>query len=238
MQKKVPAPGTSRSRNDRRSDWALTLVEDVNSFPAPLVIDRSAAILRKSDRAFCVRRSAQTSRIAPRWDRSALRSRSTCRASGRSSSIADLASRPSFTDHFLSDFHLTRIESSGVGAGARFRFDVPLRAVWMDTTIVEFDEPHRIVEHGRGGRVNRIPSTTVWELTEGPGSLTKVRVSYWTEPRNPVDRAKEMLGGASSGMSGAGARRCGGCATCSSPARPPSEPVAVAGGNRYATGIP
>ncbi len=38
----------------------------------------------------------------------------------------------------------------------------------MDTTIVEADGPHRLVEHGRGGRSNRIPSTTLWELTEGP----------------------------------------------------------------------
>jgi hypothetical protein len=66
----------------------------------------------------------------------------------------------------------------------------------MDTTIVEADEPHRIVEHGRGGRVNRIPSTTLWELTEGPGSLTTVRVSYWTEP-NAFDRGLELLSGAS-----------------------------------------
>ena len=44
--------------------------------------------------------------------------------------IADLALRPAFTDHFLSDFHLTRIESAGVGAGARFRFAVRPRAVW------------------------------------------------------------------------------------------------------------
>src|SRR3954449_10387560 len=91
--------------------------------------------------------------------------------------IADLALRPAFTDHFLSDFHLTRIASTGVGAGARFRFAVWPRTVWMDTTIAEVEEPQRIVEHGRGGRVNRIPSTTVWELTGGPGSLTRVRVS-------------------------------------------------------------
>ena len=32
--------------------------------------------------------------------------------------ISDLARRPAFTDHFLHDFHLTRIESSGIGAGA------------------------------------------------------------------------------------------------------------------------
>lgn len=111
--------------------------------------------------------------------------------------IADLALRPAFMDHFVSGFHLTRIESTGVGAGARFRFAVRPRAVWMDTTIVEAEEPHRIVEHGRGGRVNRIPSRTLWELTEGPGSLTKVRVSYWTEPSNPADRGLELLSAAS-----------------------------------------
>jgi uncharacterized protein YndB with AHSA1/START domain len=110
--------------------------------------------------------------------------------------IADLGLRPAFTDHFLSDFHLTRIDSVGVGAGARFRFAVRPRRIWMDTTIAETDEPYRIVEHGRGGRTNRIPSTTLWELTEGPGSLTKVRVSYWTEP-GLVDRGLELLSAAS-----------------------------------------
>jgi uncharacterized protein YndB with AHSA1/START domain len=111
--------------------------------------------------------------------------------------LADLSLRPAFADHFLGDFHLTRIDSSGVGAGARFRFAVRPRRVWADTTIVEADEPHRIVEHGRGGRANRIPSTTLWELTEGPGSLTRVRVSYWTEPSNPLDRGLELLSAAS-----------------------------------------
>ncbi len=110
--------------------------------------------------------------------------------------ISDLGLRHAFTDHFLADFHLTRIESTGVGAGARFRFAVWPRQVWMDTTIVEADGPHRLVEHGRGGRTNRIPSTTLWELTEGPGSLTTVRVSYWTEP-NAVDRGLELLSAAS-----------------------------------------
>src|SRR5262245_7650512 len=95
--------------------------------------------------------------------------------------IADLALRPAFTDHFLTGFRLTRIASSGVGAGARFRVSVRPRRVWVDTTVVESDGPFRLVERGLGGRANRIPSTTLWELTEGPGSLTTVRVSYWTE---------------------------------------------------------
>ena len=108
----------------------------------------------------------------------------------------------------------------------------------MDTTIVEQEEPFRIVEHGRGGRVNRIRAHTVWELTEGPGSLTVVRVSHWTEPANPIDRALSRSRRPRSGRSAAGARRCGGCATCSSPTHPAGERIAVAGGNRYATGIP
>ncbi len=96
--------------------------------------------------------------------------------------VADLARRPAFTDHFLHDFHLTRIESSGVGAGARFRTGTHRRQVWMDSSIVEVEAPHKLVERGRGGRLNRIPMTTAWELAEGTGSLTAVRVSCWTDP--------------------------------------------------------
>jgi uncharacterized protein YndB with AHSA1/START domain len=152
--------------------------------------------------------------------------------------VADLANRPSFGGRFISDFRLTRIDSAGVGAGARFRFDVPLCSRWMDTAIAELDEPHRVVERGSGGRGNRVRSTTVWELAEGPGSLTEVRVSFWTESSHPADRLREALSGASfqyerrwrealrrlrDGLESgafAGGR------------------VAVAGGSRYATGIP
>jgi uncharacterized protein YndB with AHSA1/START domain len=152
--------------------------------------------------------------------------------------IADLALRPAFTDHFLADFRLTRIESSGVGAGARFRFAVWPRAVWMDTTIAEVDGPHRLVEHGCGGRVNRIPSTTLWELTEGPGSLTKVRVSYWTEPSNPVDRALELLSGASIPYERRWREALRRLRDLLESGELGDDRVAVAGGNRHATGIP
>lgn len=111
--------------------------------------------------------------------------------------IGDLKNRPAFNDHFIGDYHLLRIESKGVGAGARFRLHAPPQAIWMDTTIVELEKPHRISERGSGGRWNRIPSATEWELLAGPGSLTTVRVTYWTEPGNPLDRLKEVIGGAS-----------------------------------------
>lgn len=152
--------------------------------------------------------------------------------------IGDLARRPSFTDHFLADFHLTRIEARGIGAGARFRVEQPLRSVWMDTAIAELEEPYRIVERGRGGRANRIPVTTVWELLEGSGSLTTVRVSHWSEPSNPVDRAVEAMSGASfwqrRGWDEALRRLRD---QLEADAAPPA-PVAVAGGNPHATGIP
>ena len=111
--------------------------------------------------------------------------------------IADLSNRPAFTEHFIGDFHLLRTESTGVGAGARFRYFAPPQAIWMDTAIVELERPRRISERGHGGRWNRIPSATEWELTAGPGPLTTVRVTYWTETSHPLDRAKEVLGGAS-----------------------------------------
>jgi hypothetical protein len=111
--------------------------------------------------------------------------------------VADLANRPAFTDHFVSDFHLLRAESTGVGAGARFRFFAPPQAIWMDSLIVELERPQRISERGHGGRFNRIPSATEWELIAGPGPLTTVRVTYWTEPANHIDRLKEVVGGAS-----------------------------------------
>jgi uncharacterized protein YndB with AHSA1/START domain len=152
--------------------------------------------------------------------------------------IADLALRPAFTDHFVADFHLTRIESKGVGAGARFRFAVGLRSVWTDTVITELDEPHRIVEHGRCGRGNRIPSTTLWELTEGPGSLTKVRVSCWTEPTNPVDRGLELLTAASIPYERKWREAMRRLREGLESGELGSHRVALAGGNAHATGIP
>jgi uncharacterized protein YndB with AHSA1/START domain len=75
--------------------------------------------------------------------------------------LLDLAAMPSFTDHFLTDFHLTRIDPIGIGAGARFCVKGPLRKIWMDTTIVATEPPFRIVEEGEAGRANRIRSHIV-----------------------------------------------------------------------------
>jgi uncharacterized protein YndB with AHSA1/START domain len=151
--------------------------------------------------------------------------------------LLDLAARPSFSDHFLTDFHLTRIDAVGVGAGARFCVQGPLRKVWMDTTIVSADPPFRIVEEGEAGRGNRIRSHIAWELTEAPGSLTCVRVSHWTEPA-AVDRVLELLSGGSIWLGRGWRQALRRLRDNIESDQPAAERIAVAGGNRYATGIP
>jgi uncharacterized protein YndB with AHSA1/START domain len=151
--------------------------------------------------------------------------------------LADLAARPSFTDHFLTGFHLTRIEGTGVGAGARFQAQGPLRKVWMDTTITAVEEPFRIIEEGRGGRANRIRNRTVWELREAPGGQTAVRVSHWTEPR-AGDRLLELLSLGSLWQARGWRRALRRLRDDLESDRPALDRIAVAGGNRYATGIP
>jgi hypothetical protein len=152
--------------------------------------------------------------------------------------IADLARRPSFTDHFLNGFHLTRIDSSGVGAGARIQHGPRRRTVWTETAIDEAEAPHRIVEHGLGGRANRIPSTTVWEVLDGPGSLTRVSVSHWTEPSNPVDRVLEVASGTARWQERRWSEALRRLRAQLESSETAPRPVALAGGNRHETGIP
>jgi uncharacterized protein YndB with AHSA1/START domain len=152
--------------------------------------------------------------------------------------IADLSRRPSFTDHFQSGLHLTRIEPTGVGAGARFRTGTRRRSIWMDTAIDEVDAPHRLVERGCGGRANRIPCTTAWELLEGPGGLTRIRVSHWTEPSSHFDRALERLSGVEREQERGWREALRRLRDLLESDRPVPRGVVLAGGNRHATGIP
>ena len=107
--------------------------------------------------------------------------------------LSDLANRPAFTDHFIDQFRLERIEPAGVGAAARML--VKERGMWMETVIEELARPHSILERGHGGRWDRIPVTTSWEVVEGPTpNGCEVTVRFVTEPRHPLDRARELFG--------------------------------------------
>ena len=108
--------------------------------------------------------------------------------------ISDLANRPAFCDHFMTEFHLQRVTSRGIGAAARFHLDAKGFPIWMETVVSELDPPHRMVESGHGGRADRMVVGTAWELTENASSATEVTVSFWTEPSNPFDAMRGKLG--------------------------------------------
>jgi uncharacterized protein YndB with AHSA1/START domain len=97
--------------------------------------------------------------------------------------LADIANHAEFSDHYLVDWHLTRIDSYGPGAGARFRAKAPLnRFSWADMSFAEMQPPFRIVERGRGGKYNRIRMLGTYTLSPAPGGTTKVQYTYETEP--------------------------------------------------------
>ena len=97
--------------------------------------------------------------------------------------IVDIANMAEFTDHFLSEWHLTRENPRGQGAGARFRVNTPLnRFSWSDLTIVDADSPFRLVARGSGGKMNRIRQLSIITLTEGGGGNTTVEWTWETIP--------------------------------------------------------
>ena len=110
--------------------------------------------------------------------------------------LADIANHLEFSDHYMKDFRLTRLDSYGRGAGARFRLDAPLHDLWADMTFAEVEPPYRIVAFGRGGKFNRIKTTTIYTLDDaGGGDSTRVEVMSESEPPLPTDKLLEKISG-------------------------------------------
>ena len=109
--------------------------------------------------------------------------------------LQDIANHPEFSDHYLIDWHLTRIDSVGRGAGARFRVKIPgARFSWADVTFVEVERPHKIVEVGRTGKNNRVRVLGIYELAPGASGTTRVQFTLQTEPATFADRLLEGFG--------------------------------------------
>lgn len=107
--------------------------------------------------------------------------------------LMDLSARPGFTDHFIENFHLLREQPVGVGAGSRF--SVPAAGLTLDLTIDEADPPHRIVERGRGGYLNRVPAAIEWRLMDAPAGMgCEIEVTFMTDPAKAYDRLRERRG--------------------------------------------
>jgi uncharacterized protein YndB with AHSA1/START domain len=110
--------------------------------------------------------------------------------------LADIANHLEFSDHYLEQFRLTRVDSFGRGAGARFKLRAPFqRFSWSDMTFSVVEPPHRIVAVGRAGKFNRIRTTAIWTLDVAPGGGTEVEYLFESEPALPTDRIVEALSG-------------------------------------------
>jgi uncharacterized protein YndB with AHSA1/START domain len=109
--------------------------------------------------------------------------------------LADIANHAEFTDHYLVRWHLTREDSYGQGAGARYKVKAPLtRFDWADSIFTEVVAPRLIVERGRTGKYNRILTRGVYELDEAPGGTTRVTFTFESKPKLLSDKLLESFG--------------------------------------------
>jgi uncharacterized protein YndB with AHSA1/START domain len=109
--------------------------------------------------------------------------------------LADVANHAEFNDHFMVDWHLTREDTYGYGAGARYRVKAPLsRFSWGESTVIEVERPRKLVEAGRTGKYNRIRTLGVYELEPAAGGTTRVTFTLLTEPAKLSDRIMESFG--------------------------------------------
>jgi uncharacterized protein YndB with AHSA1/START domain len=108
--------------------------------------------------------------------------------------LADVANHLEFSDHYVTDFRVTREDTYGAGAGARFRLKLRgNRFAFADLTFIDFERPKRIVMAGRGGKYNRtrILSDLILEPAHGGG--TRVTLTTETQPGILSDRLTETI---------------------------------------------
>jgi len=104
-----------------------------------------------------------------------------------------IANHAEFSDHYLVQWHLTREDSYGVGAGARYKLAARgKRYTWADSTITEAVAPRLIVERGRTGKFNRNLTRAVYELEEASGGATRVTFTLESKPKLLSDRIQEI----------------------------------------------
>jgi uncharacterized protein YndB with AHSA1/START domain len=106
--------------------------------------------------------------------------------------VADLAARPTFTEHYMEDYRLARVQPVGVGAAARFKLDAPLANEYAELTITKADRPRQIIEEIRYGRRGRNRSVAVYDFSRESGNVTRVELTTFSEPATIIDRLKEI----------------------------------------------
>jgi uncharacterized protein YndB with AHSA1/START domain len=109
--------------------------------------------------------------------------------------LSDVANHVEFSDHYLKDFRLERLQSRGVGASTSFR--VGRRSQWAEAVITTLEPPYRIELTGQTGRLGRIKTNAAYTLTPHGHDMTRVEYVFSTEPATRLDALKESLGGRS-----------------------------------------
>jgi uncharacterized protein YndB with AHSA1/START domain len=106
--------------------------------------------------------------------------------------VSDLALRPSYSDHYLDDYRLARVDSVGLGAAARFRLDAPMANEYAELTITKADRPRQIIEELRVGRRGRSRAVAVYDFSRESGNATRVELTTYSEPATMVDRFRQF----------------------------------------------
>lgn len=106
--------------------------------------------------------------------------------------LLDIATRPEFGSELFQDFRLTRVDSHGLGAGARFRLHPRVRDRFAGTTIVKAVPGEMVVEEGSTGRSGRVPLAIEYLLEEQPGGVVRVLAVFETSPLLLTDRIREF----------------------------------------------
>lgn len=106
--------------------------------------------------------------------------------------VCDLAARPAYTDHFMRDYRLARVNPVGLGAASRFQLKAPFAKEYAELQITEADRPRRIVEEIRVGRRGRNRSVALYDFIVEGGGTTRVELTTYSEPATPIDRLKEI----------------------------------------------
>jgi uncharacterized protein YndB with AHSA1/START domain len=110
--------------------------------------------------------------------------------------LADVANHPEFSDHYRKQWRLTREDSEGRGAGARYKRDARFdRFGYYDLNFAELDPPYRLIAVGRGGKYNRIETFEQWTLEPAGGGGTRLEYMFESTPPLPTDRLVEALSG-------------------------------------------
>ncbi len=109
--------------------------------------------------------------------------------------LADIANHPTFLGRKIVEWRLTREDSIGQGAGARFRVKLRFnRFARYDVTFLEVQAPYRISIVGRGGKYDRTRiqgEITVTQTNDG----SRVDWTVDTEPKLPSDHLIELVSG-------------------------------------------